>query len=123
MPYTRHDEAEEQQLHGFTFRSLARSEQGSTELAVWHIHAPAGAASPAHSMSHEEVFVIQRGAFVATVGEEQIEVRPGDCLTVPAETPFRLTNPFEQPAEAIACTRLGMAATINGQSVTPPWAR
>jgi mannose-6-phosphate isomerase-like protein (cupin superfamily) len=123
MPCTRHDEAEEQQLHGFTFQSLARSEQGSTELAVWRILAPAHAASPAHSMSNEEVFVIQRGKFVATVGEEQIEVGPGDCLTVPAETPFQLTNPFDQPAEAIACTRLGMAATINGQSLTPPWAR
>ena len=123
MPRTRHDEAEQQHLHGFTFQSLARSELGSTELAVWRIHAPAHAASPAHSMSHEEVFVIQRGTFVAAVGEEQIEVGPGDCLTVPAETPFQLTNPFDQPAEAIACTRLGMAATINGQSVTPPWAR
>jgi mannose-6-phosphate isomerase-like protein (cupin superfamily) len=123
MPCTRHDEAEEHHMHGFSFQSLARSEQGSTELAVWRIHAPARAASPAHSMSHEEVFVIQRGKFVATVGEEQIEVGPGDCLTVPVETPFQLTNPFDQPAEAIACTRLGMAATINGQSLTPPWAR
>jgi len=123
MPRTRYDEAEEQQLHGFTFRSLARSAQGSTELAVWRIHAPARAASPTHSMSHEEVFVIQSGTFVATVGDEQIEVGPGDCLTVPAETPFRLTNPFDQPAEAIACTRLGMAATIDGQRMTPPWAR
>ena len=123
MPYTRRDEAPEQQLHGFTFQSLARSEQGSTELAVWRILAPPRAASPRHSMSHEEAFVIQHGTFVATLGDEQIELGPGDCLTVPAGTPFQLTNPFDQPAEAIACTRLGMAATINGQSMTPPWAR
>jgi mannose-6-phosphate isomerase-like protein (cupin superfamily) len=123
MPYTRHDEAQEQELHGFTFQSLARSERGSTELAVWRILAPARAVSPAHSMSHEEVFVIQSGKFVATVGDERIEIGPGDCLTVPAGTPFQLTNPFDQPAEAIACTRLGMAATVNGQSMTPPWAQ
>jgi hypothetical protein len=33
MPCTRHDEAEEQHMHGFIFQSLARSDQGSTELA------------------------------------------------------------------------------------------
>jgi mannose-6-phosphate isomerase-like protein (cupin superfamily) len=123
MPYTRHNEAPEQQLHGFTFQSLARSEQGATELAVWRILAPPRAASPRHSMSHEEAFVIQHGTLVATLGDEHIELGPGDCLTVPADTPFQLANPFDQPAEAIACTRLGMAATINGQSMTPPWAR
>jgi mannose-6-phosphate isomerase-like protein (cupin superfamily) len=123
MPCTRHDETQVQELHGFAFQSLARSDRGSTELAVWRILAPAGAASPAHSMNHEEVFVVQHGKFVATIGDEQIEIGRGDCLTVPAGTPFRLANPTDQPAEAIACTRLGMAATIDGRSMTPPWAR
>jgi mannose-6-phosphate isomerase-like protein (cupin superfamily) len=123
MPITRHAEAPEQHLHGFAFRSLARSERGSTELAVWRIYAPAGAASPAHAMSNEEVVVVQRGRFVATIGDERTEAGPGDTLIVPAGTPFQLTNPFDQPAEAVACTRLGMAATIDGQQMTPPWTR
>ncbi|GIJ50674.1 cupin [Virgisporangium aliadipatigenens] len=123
MPLTRHDEAVEQPLHGFTFRSLARTDRGSSALAVWRIHAPAHAASPAHAMSEEEVVVVQRGRFVATIGDEQWEAGPGDALIVPAGTPFRLTNPFDEPAEALACTRLGMAATIDGASVTPPWTR
>src|SRR5689334_12733468 len=105
MPRTRHDEAPEQQLHGFTFRSLARSDQGSTELAVWQVLAPPQAASPAHSMSHEEIFVVQCGRFVAVVGDEQVEIGPGDALTVPAGTHFQLTNPFDEPAELLACTR------------------
>jgi mannose-6-phosphate isomerase-like protein (cupin superfamily) len=123
MPITRNDEAIEQHLHGFTFRSMARSERGSTELAVWCIHAPAGAVSPAHAMSNEEIVVVQYGRFVATIGDERIEAGPGDTLIVPAGTPFQLGNPFDQPAEAVACTRLGMAATIDGRQMTPPWTR
>ena len=123
MPITKHAETVEQQMHGFAFRSLARSEQGSTELAVWQIYAPAQAASPAHAMSHEEVVVVQSGRLAATIGDERFEAGPGDTFIVPAGTQFQLSNPFDEPAEAVACTRLGMAAVIDGQNMTPPWTR
>jgi mannose-6-phosphate isomerase-like protein (cupin superfamily) len=122
MSHTRHGDAIQYEVHGFTMRSLAASNSGSTELAVWSIEAPAGASGPPHAMTREEVFVVQRGRFVATVGDEKIEIGPGDSITVPPGVVFAMSNPSDQPAEAVACTSLGMTATINGQTVAPPWA-
>jgi len=122
MSHTRHGDAIRYEVHGFTMRSLAASTSGSGELAVWSVEAPAGASGPPHTMSHEEVFVVCSGRLVATVGDEEFEIGPGDALVVPPGREFAMSNPFDEPAEAVACTRLGMTATLNGQLMAPPWA-
>ncbi|MGY4644288.1 cupin domain-containing protein [Cellulomonas sp. URHB0016] len=109
-------------LHGFTFRPLATPSLGTTELALWHVDAPAGAASPPHSMSREEVFVVQRGRLDATVAGVEVALGPGDALTVPAGATLVLRNTTDAPAEALACTSVGMEATVGGNVMAPPWA-
>ncbi len=109
-------------LHGFTFRPLATPSLGATELAIWHVDAPPGAASPPHSMSREEVFVVQGGRLDATVDGVDVELAPGDALTVPAGATLVLRNPTDSPAEALACTSVGMEVTVGGTVMAPPWA-
>lgn len=109
-------------LHGFTFRPLATPSLGATELALWHVDAPPGAVSPAHSMSREEVFVVQRGRLEATVAGVDVELAAGDSLTVPAGATLVLRNATDAPAEALACTSAGMEATVGGNVMAPPWA-
>lgn len=109
-------------MHGFTFTTLATPSLGSPQLAIWTVSAPARSTSPEHRMSHDEVFVVQAGRLVASVAGERIELAPGDALTVPAGADFQLANPFDEPAQAVACTSAGMQATIGDRVVNPPWA-
>jgi len=122
MPITRSDGARTHQMHGFTFTALATPSLGSPQLAIWTVDAPARSSSPEHSMSHDEVFVVQAGRLVATVAGERLDLTPGDALTVPAHAAFQLANPFDEPARALACTTAGMRATVGGRAIDPPWA-
>jgi mannose-6-phosphate isomerase-like protein (cupin superfamily) len=122
MSHTRYVDATRYEVHGFTMRSLASSDRGSSELAVWLIEAPAGVSGPPHTMTSEEVFVVRSGRLVATVDDKNTEIGPGDALIAPSGATFAMSNPFDEPAEAVACTRLGMTTTLNGQVMAPPWA-
>jgi len=115
-------EARAFRLHGFAFRPLATPRLGAAELALWHVDAPPGAESPPHSMDREEVFVVQRGRLGATVAGVDVELEPGDALTVPAGATLVLRNTSDEPAEALACTSAGMQATVHGKVMAPPWA-
>ena len=50
---------------------------------------------------------------------------PGDCLILPARTPFTLTAGAEEPFQAVACMTAGGQATMlpGGETFLPPWAR
>ena len=119
---TRVGDAPAHEMHGFTFTPLATPSRGSSQLALWTVDAPARSASPQHSMSHDEVFLVQSGRLVAAVAGEDVELTPGDALTVPAHASFRLTNPFDEPARLVACTTAGMRATVGEHTIAPPWA-
>jgi quercetin dioxygenase-like cupin family protein len=108
---------------GFVFHSLAVPSRGSAELAVWTVEAAAGAASERHTLSREEVFVLQSGRMRGEVGDEVHDLAPGDALIVPPDTPLRLSNPGDQPARLTVCTSKGMLGTINGRTIAPPWAQ
>ena len=122
MPVTRAAEAPTYDLHGFTFRSLAATALGSPDLAVWVVEAPAGATSPRHTMSRDEVLLVRTGHVTAVVADETFDLAPGDTLTVPAGTPFQLANPHDEPASAVAVTTTGMHATVGDSTIRPPWA-
>lgn len=111
------------ELHGFTFHPLATPSLGSPDVAAWRVEAPPGAQSPRHSMSRDEVFVVQSGRLVADVAGEPIELSPGDALTVPADAALVLSNPFDEPAVALACTTAGMQATVGDRTFSPVWAQ
>lgn len=119
---TRPGDAQPHAMHGFTFTPLATPSRGSSQLALWTVDAPPRSASPEHSMSHDEVFVVQGGRLVGTVESVDVELTPGDALTVPADARLRLTNPYDEPARLIACTTAGMTATVGNHVIAPPWA-
>jgi len=85
----------------------------------------AGSSSPLHEMDVEEVFLAVCGESVAAVGGVESMVGVGDCLVLPARTPFTLTAGPDEPVQAVACMRAGGRATLvpSGESFLPPWAQ
>ncbi|KWT56950.1 cupin [Streptomyces albus subsp. albus] len=109
---------------GFTFRPLAVPSRGSTELAVWTLHAAPGATSEPHSLNHEEIFVVQSGRIAATVGGEEVVAGPGDAIIVPPRTELSLRNGEpDTPATVTVVTSAGIKATLGDATFPPPWAQ
>ncbi|TNC21418.1 cupin domain-containing protein [Amycolatopsis alkalitolerans] len=123
MPVVSLADAPTFQNHGFTFRPLAVPSRGSTELAVWALEAAPGAASERHTVSREEVLVVQEGRISAEIGDGKHELVPGDALIVPPDTPVRLANDGTGTARLTVATSKGMVGVIDGRTIEPPWAR
>ncbi|HEY3501928.1 MAG TPA: cupin domain-containing protein [Actinocatenispora sp.] len=109
--------------HGLTARPMAVPSRGSTELALWYLTLPAGNDGPTHSVSHEEIFVVQTGRLAGHLDGQPVTLGPGDVLAVPPGVPFGVGNPGTTPATVLVCTSAGVTATLDGQTIHPVWSR
>ena len=109
---------------GTTVTGYAAPSRGATEVSVWRIELAPGTSSPLHQMDVEEVFLVLDGDAVAVVADTRSTIGEGDCLIVPARTPFTLTSSDERPFLAVACMTAGGQATMlpDGGTFVPPWA-
>ena len=109
---------------GTTITGYAAPSRGATEVSLWRIELAPGSSSPLHQMDVEEVFLVVDGEAVAVVDETRATIGAGDCLIVPARTPFTLTTGDKGPFLAVACMTAGGRATmlLDGATFVPPWA-
>ena len=109
---------------GTTITGYAAPSRGATEVSLWRIELSPGSSSPLHEMDVEEVFLVIDGEAVAVVEETRSTIGTGDCLIVPARTPFILTAGETGPFLAVACMTAGGQATMlpDGATFVPPWA-
>ena len=73
-------------------------------------------------MSREEVFVVLEGQLTATIDDVPASAAVGDALVVPAGAMLELSNNGAGQLRLIACTSVGMTATVGEATFTPPWA-
>ena len=124
MPIIRAADAPVFELPGVTFTGLAAPSRGSAELCAWRLTVSPGLESPdAHTLDHDEVFVVTRGRIRLTPDSEA--AGPGDAVVIPAGQPVQLVNPDQEPAEVIVAIRAGFTGkAADGSTIaTPPWAR
>ncbi|GAA3209144.1 cupin domain-containing protein [Actinocorallia longicatena] len=106
----------------FVMTPLAVPSRGSVQLAMWTVTATGPSRSPVHSVDHEEVFYVQSGTFTATIDGVEHTAGPGDALMCPPGVPFFLAS-GEEGAVVVAVTTAGMKGMLNGNVISPPWAR
>jgi mannose-6-phosphate isomerase-like protein (cupin superfamily) len=123
MPVITAQQAPTFEADGTHVVGLAAPSRGATHTSAWRLTLDPGASSPPHALTHEEVFVALRGRLRARYADDRIEeVAAGGALIVPAGIEFTLTNPGDEPFEAVATLPVGGAATVSGERLTPPWA-
>lgn len=122
MPIIRRVDAPRFDLPYLAVRGLASPKRGSEETCVWSIALSPGAPGLSHSVTREEVFVAMAGSAVATLGGETHELGPGDTLVVPSGIEFSLSNPSDEPFEALVVLPVGGQAVTADGPFTPPWA-
>lgn len=109
---------------GTTITGYAAPSRGATTISLWRVELEPGSSSPLHQMDVEEVFLGLEGSAVVEVDGRQTTVAAGDCLILPATTPFTLTAGPDQPFRAVACMPAGGQACMlpDGATFVPPWA-
>jgi quercetin dioxygenase-like cupin family protein len=108
---------------GTAITGYASPSRGSEHVASWRIRLEPGAGSPLHDLTHGESFVVIVGRGVFDVDGERHEVGPGDAISVPPDTTFRLANEGDEPFETFACMVAGGKARVaGGDAFVPPWA-
>jgi mannose-6-phosphate isomerase-like protein (cupin superfamily) len=122
MPVISDQDAPRFDVAGTHVVGLAAPSRGAQETCAWRLTLAPGASSPDHMLDREEVFVALSGEARATLDGTTHAVRQGDGLIVPAGVPFTISNPADEPFEAIACLPVGAQATVAGQAAAPPWA-
>ena len=109
---------------GTSITGYAAPSRGAKAVSLWRIELAPGTVSPLHEMDVEEVFLGIDGSAVAEIDGRQTTVAAGDCLILPAATPFTLTAGPDRPFQAVACMPAGGRATMlpDGATFVPPWA-
>jgi quercetin dioxygenase-like cupin family protein len=122
MPVIRSSDAPQFTIPGLTVTGLAAPSRGARETCVWRLALDANTPGAPHSLDREEIFVVLSGRAVAAIGDDTVELAPGDALIVPAQQAFSLANPHAEPFEAIAVLPVGgLAAMPAGTPFAPPW--
>jgi len=122
MPVITHENAQRFDVGGTHVIGLAAPSRGATETAVWRFTLDPGAASPAHSLDHEEIVIALDGELRVDLAGERSLVGAGDAVVIPAGQEVVLSNESSRPFEAVACLPAGAQATVDGEVSAPPWA-
>ena len=88
---------------GVVWRMLADGGEGVVEFREVVYEPGAMSSPPGELLSHEghEYGYVVDGRFELQIGDDLIELGPGDSIALPAEATHRLSNPGKQPARAI----------------------
>src|SRR5437763_15107998 len=100
---------------------LASPSRGATDIAAWRIEFAEHAASPSHSLTREETFVVLSGSLTARYADDAETATAGGALSVPAGREFTLVA-ADGPASASCMLVVGGQAITEDGTFTPPWA-
>ena len=72
------------------------------EVAMWLTDAPPGSGVPLHvHWDAAETIFVRRGRFIIRLGDELIEVGPGDGMHLPANVPHAYKNFGDEPGQLV----------------------
>jgi len=74
---------------------------GGEKMNVQHFHIEPGATVPEHSHPHEQAGYITGGVGVFLVGDEEVQVEPGDSYSIPGGEPHGLENRGDEPVRGV----------------------
>ena len=61
------------------------------------VDAPPGGGPRLHRHPYEEIFIVQEGSGLFTLGDDRLEAGPGDIVIVPATVPHTFRNTGDGP--------------------------
>jgi mannose-6-phosphate isomerase-like protein (cupin superfamily) len=103
------------------FTALATPSRGTKQTTLWKIDVPAGAPPTPHALSNEELFIVTLGSAIVRMEGEELRAEVGDCIVIPAETVFELTNGGAGPLSLLSCMPSGTEVIMGEARFIAPW--
>jgi mannose-6-phosphate isomerase-like protein (cupin superfamily) len=82
-------------------REFVGDDNASVGVSLLFVDAPPGEGPKLHKHAYEEIFIVQEGQATFIAGDEEREVRAGEVVVVPADTPHRFVNSGDGPFRQI----------------------
>jgi quercetin dioxygenase-like cupin family protein len=101
--------------HSATAYRFEGREYGDVEVSFFLVDAPPGGGPDLHTHPYAEIFVIQEGEVIFTIGDEMIEAHAGQIVIVPPHTPHKYRNAGTEQARHID---IHTAATMETEWLT-----
>jgi quercetin dioxygenase-like cupin family protein len=99
--------------------SLIRFEgQQQIPLSVFVAEFADGDGPPLHTHPYAELFLVERGPVLFTVGQEKIEVKAGNVVTVAANTEHKFQGASEERCRVISAHPAGEVSQHNISSIS-----
>lgn len=86
-------------LNGNLFQGRA---YGDIPISFFWVFTLPGRGPGLHIHPYEEVFVMQQGLATFTIGDQTLEVRGGQIVVAPANTPHKFKNSGEEPLQMLS---------------------
>ncbi len=77
-------------------------EHGDIPISFFWLFTLPGRGPDLHVHPYEEVFVMQQGQATFTIGNETLEVKGGEIVVAPANTPHKFKNSGEKPLQMVS---------------------
>ena len=77
-------------------------EHGDVSVSFFWLNTAPGLGASLHVHPYEEVFIMQRGQAIFTIGEQELEVQGGNVVIVPAHTPHKFKNSGHERLEMVS---------------------
>ena len=72
-----------------------------TEISFIWVDMPPGGKIRLHKHPYKEIFIIQEGIAIFTVGSNSLEAHAGQIILVPADVPHKFRNDSDKPLRQI----------------------
>lgn len=102
-------------------RTFAAPSLGASELSVWEVAMTVGQRGPEHTVDREQVWIVLEGELRVRCSGQDVAVRAGDALRLPADTPRRVAATLSARA-LVASPAAPMVTTAEGSTRPLPWA-
>ena len=123
MPVVNNASLREFNLPGLSHRTFAGPEHGMKNLEVWGQVIEAGAGTPVHCHSCEEVIVILEGSGTLTINGEETKFGANSTLIIPADAVHQIVNSGDTKMVMIAALSAAAVKVRDGdnQPMPLPW--
>lgn len=107
-------------MQGNHIAGVATPASGARQIEMWRGRMEAGAATPPHRHSGEEVVLILSGSGRATVEGQEVRYTTGDTLILPANAVHQIFA--ESDSEFVSAMPLGDTVALpDGTVMNLPW--
>jgi quercetin dioxygenase-like cupin family protein len=123
MSFVSHADSRRTETAAGVMTTLASPTLGGAQRSLWRVEMKPGANGPAHTFDVEQVWTATDGGATIELADEQLTLRPGDTVIMPAAVPRQVNaHPDKGFTAIVTAPGNARASLLDGTDKgVPPW--